>query len=115
MVFEVAIRIIGRRSRDQVRNFNSIGLRHALDYIVKLSLAGGDSLQTKLGLGLHSHVWMLSGQKGVSLTATALGRSFAKKAVGTPSRTTGSSGMMRAEKKHCQAQNLLTYLSKGTE
>ena len=53
MFFEVAIRIISGRSTDQVQNLHCIRLGHALDHIVKLSLAGGDTLQTNLGLGLH--------------------------------------------------------------
>ena len=53
MFFEVAIRIIGGRGTDQVQNLHCISLRHALDHIVKLSLAGRNTLQTELGLRLH--------------------------------------------------------------
>ena len=48
----MAIWIISRRSSDQVQNLH-LSMRHTLNHVVELSLAGGDTLQMELGLGLH--------------------------------------------------------------
>ena len=46
----MAVRVISRRSVNQVENFNCIVLRHALDNIVKFSLTSSHTHQTELGL-----------------------------------------------------------------
>ena len=63
--------VVCRKSADQVENFNSIVLRHALDNIVKFILANSHTLQTELGLGLNQPCLNVVGPEGRTLDSNS--------------------------------------------